>query len=204
MSIAVLNISRKTIPFIIEKVRLVINNMTGNAAYTTPVPPLATMTSQTDDLETKFQDAINLGKTQKSLMYIALATLRDSARSLTGYVQSASSGDETLILSAGFDVKRTRVPAGILPPPANLRSVFGNLAGEIILRWAGVPKKLFYRVQINDTPGDNTKWKDFAYTAKNRLVATGLISDKVYEFRIASVSADGLGEWSDITSHKAL
>lgn len=202
MTVAVLNLSGKTVLFVIEKIRSVITAMTGNPTYAAPVPPLPILTGLVDDLETKYQDAINGGKDKKALVRVALALLKDSSRTLTGYVQSASGGDEVRILSAGFDIKRPRTPVGILPPPANVRSVFGNVAGEIILRWAGVDGKLVYKVQMNDTTASG--WTDYTYTGKNRLVVSGLVSDRVYEFRIACISAEGIGNYSDITSHKAL
>jgi hypothetical protein len=204
MAIAVLNLSRKTILEIVDKVRIVIGKMTGNAAYTTPVPTLLEMTDAADDLELKYQEAENRDKNKKKLMRLSLKDMRNKIRTLTGYVQGASGGDETLILSAGFDIKNPRTPSEILPPPGNVRSVFGKVPGEIILRWAGVKRKLAYKVQINDTPGDESKWQDYTFTGKNRLVAGGLISDKIYAFRVATQSPKGLGNYSDPTQHKAL
>ncbi len=177
--------------------------MTGNVSYTTPVPPLATMTTETDDLETNFQDALKGDRDKKALMRIALTTLRDDLRTLTGYVQSASDGDETKILSAGFDVKSPGIPVGILPPPGNVRCVFGNVPGEIIMRWSGVNGRLIYKVQMNRTP-ENPLWLDYTYTGKSRLVISGLVSGNDYEFRIACISASGIGDYSDPASHKAL
>ncbi|MFI5220518.1 MAG: fibronectin type III domain-containing protein [Bacteroidia bacterium] len=201
--IAVLKISGNPVLIIIEKVRKVILMMTGNVTYTTPVPPLAQLTTETDDVETNYQDSLKGDRDKKALMRIALATLKDSLRTLTGYVQSASEGDETKILSAGFDVKSPRNPVGILPPPGNVRCVFGNVPGEIIVRWGGVKGRLIYKVQINETP-DIPRWVDYTYTGKARLVVSGLVSGNVYEFRIACISASGIGDYSDPASHKAL
>lgn len=203
MAIAVLKLTGKRVLDVVDKIRIVISMMTGNAAYTTPVPTLLSLTTQTDELETRYQAAINGGKDKKLLVQLALRALKSSVVTLTGYVQSASEGDEEKILSAGFDVKRPRTPVGILSPPTGVRSAFGNHAGEIIVRFGGVKGKLVYKVQINDTPGDETKWVDYLYTGKNRFVAQGLITDKWYSFRIATLSAQGLGGWSDSTSQKA-
>ncbi|HKR05278.1 MAG TPA: fibronectin type III domain-containing protein [Bacteroidia bacterium] len=204
MATTALNLSGKPVSYIIEKARFILAKMTGNVTFPTPIPTLIVLVALIDALSLAYENALGGGKVQKALMRLALKDLLDALKTMSGYVQSVSAGDETKILSSGFDVRRPRTPAGILPPPVNLRSVFGFLPGEIIVRWGGVKKKLIYKMQINDTPGDETKWKDHTYTGRNRLVVTGLVSDKMYEFRIASISAEGLGSYSDPSAHKAL
>lgn len=204
MATVALNLSGRPVSYVIEKARLILQKMTGNASFPTPIPTLAILGGLIDALSDAYENALNGGKTQKALMRIALKDLKQSLVTMSGYIQSVSAGDETMILSSGFDVKRPRTPAGILAPPANLRAVFGNVSEEIILRWAGVAKRLIYKVQINDTPGDETKWKDYTYVGKIRLVVPGLTSDKMYAFRVATISAAGLGNFSDPASHKAL
>lgn len=204
MAIAVLKLTGRPVPFVIEKMRYVILKLTGNLAFPTPVPALAALTGLTDSLETKYQEALTGARDKKALMRIALKELQTAASTLTGYVQSASAGDEGLILSAGFDVKSPRTPVGILPPPVNVRSVFGAQEGDIIVRYGGVRGRLVYKVQMNATPGDESKWVDFTYTGRNRFIANGLESGKLYAFRVASLSAEGLGSYSDPTIHKAL
>jgi hypothetical protein len=204
MSTAALNLSGKSIPFILEKARKILTDMTGNLAFPTPLPTLMVLAALIDALSLAYDNALGGGKVQKKLMRIALKDLMDALKIMLGYVQSVSEGDETMILSTGFDLKRSRTPVGILPPPVNVRSVFGFVPGQIIIRWAGVKKKLIYKIQINDTPGDETKWIDITYIGKIRLVVSGLITDHLYSFRIATISADGIGPYSDVTSHKAL
>jgi|SRR6185436_16321346 len=204
MSQVTLNLRGKPVPYIIEKARLIQTKMTGNADFPTPIPTLIILGGLIDALSLAYENALGGDKIKKSLMRIALKDLMTALNTMLGYVASVSAGDETMILSTGFDVKRPRTPAGILPPPVNVRAVFGNVPGEIILRWAGVTRRLIYKVQMNDTPADDTNWKDLTYTGKIRLGVNSLISDKVYGFRIASISAEGLGNYSDAASHKAL
>ena len=59
-------------------------------------------------------------------------------------------------------------------------------------------------MQINDTPGDETKWQDLTYTGKVRMTVSSLITDKMYAFRMASISSDGIGDYSYVAMHKAL
>ena len=204
MATGALNLSNKPVSVVIEKARLIHLRMTGNAAFTTPIPTLIVLLALIDALSLAYENALNGGIVQKALMRIALKDLMTALKTLLGYVQSVSAGDETMILSSGFDVKRPRTPVGILPPPVNVRAVFGKVPGEIILRWGGVKHKLVYKVQINDTPGDDTKWTDLTYTGKIRIVVPSLITDKMYAFRVATISSDGIGDYSDVAMHKAL
>ena len=204
MSTAALNLSGKPVSVVIEKARLIHLRMTGNVSFTTPIPTLIVLLALIDALSVAYENALNGGTVQKALMRIALKDLMAALKTMLGYVQSVSEGDETMILSSGFDVRRPRIPVGILPPPVNVRAVFGNVTGEIILRWQGVKNKLVYKVQINDTPGDDTKWVDLTYTGKIRMVVPSLITDKMYAFRVASISSDGIGDYSDVAMHKAL
>jgi hypothetical protein len=203
--IAVLKISAKPVPFIIEKVRTIILMLTGNANYTTPNPTLATLTAQTNNLDKSYQLAINGGKDKKAQMRIDLQTLKMSLNILLAYVQTTSGGDEAKILSSGFEVKRKRTPVGILPPPPNVRCDYGKHEGEVIVRHDGVPQRMLYKYQSNDTIGDDSKWQDLpdGLTGKKSIVAGGLTSGKNYGFRVATISAAGISGWSDPSFHKA-
>ncbi len=204
MARAVLNLSKKTVLFIVEKVRTIVTAMTGNATYPTPSPTLPTITTQVDDLETKYQDAIDGGKSKKVMVKTAKKTLMSSLSVLIGYIQGASGGDSDKILSAGVDVQKPRSSSGILNPPQRVRTKFGFMTGEILLLYGGVAKRLFYRIQINPTPGDANGWVDYTYTTKLRVLLTGLTSGREYAIRIATVSADGTGTWSDPVLQRVL
>lgn len=204
MARAVLNLSRKTVLFIIEKVRTIVTAMTGNAVYPSPSPTLPTITTQVDDLETKFQAAIDGGKNKKLAVRTAKKTLLSSLSVLIGYIQGASGGDSDRIISAGVDVKKPRTSSGILNPPLNVRTKFGFASGEILLLFGGVAKRHFYLVQINPTPENSNTWVDYINTTKVRVLITGLVTGQNYAIRIATVSADGTGAWSDAVIQKAL
>src|SRR6187397_2571501 len=110
MSTAALNVNGKPVSFIIEKARKILAAMTGNVSFPTPIPTLIVLEGLIDALSAAYENAINGGKTQKALMRIALKDLMAALKTMLGYVQSVSSGDETMILSSGYDVKRSRTP----------------------------------------------------------------------------------------------
>jgi hypothetical protein len=67
-----------------------------------------------------------------------------------------------------------------------------------------VESKLYYKVEINDDPANSTNFKDLSLITRNRLLVSGLVSGKEYGFRIATITTDGMGSWSDIIVQKAL
>lgn len=206
MKIAVLKISGKPIPVIIEKVRTIITKLTGNADFTTPNPTLVDLANAVDKVEISYQDGLKGGTDKKALVRFYLQYLRNLLWMLLGYIQTTSGGDEAKILSTGVDVRSKSASKGLLPAPSGVRSDYGLHAGEILIRFNGVKGRTIYKIQINDTPNDESKWRDLenGLTGKTKFIADGLVTDKMYGFRVATISAEGISEWSDATYHKAL
>src|SRR5260221_4236628 len=103
MSIAVSKLSKKTVEFIIEKVRNYITKMTGNLSYTTPNPTLASIKTENDKLEVDFNAALDGGKTLKKAVRLQRLKVMGMAFLLKANVQPPSLEDEWLIFSSGFD-----------------------------------------------------------------------------------------------------
>ncbi|HKR06246.1 MAG TPA: fibronectin type III domain-containing protein [Bacteroidia bacterium] len=205
MSIAVLKLRRKTIPVIVETVRKVVTMMTGNLSFTTPNPPLASITAQVDILDTLDQETQQGGKDKNALKKLAKDKLFGMMTALTSYVQTTTLGDEDQILSAGFELKRRPVRLGMLLPPENVRAAFGLHPGEIILRWAGVYGRLEYFAQVSTNPVNADSWADVpgGHTGRNRLAVSGLTPGQVYYFRIFTECAAGTTGPSEIANHMA-
>lgn len=202
---AVLKIRGKSVPDVVGRLRLVIQSMTGNTDYTTPSPPLATMTTETDLLDTYYQDGLAGDRNIKSLMREQLEIIFGLASLLTGYVQVTSGGDLDKIQGAGFLVKKSPSPIGLLPPPVNVRAIFGNHPGEIVTLWDGVPKRIEYMAQMSADPVTSTSWVDLpnGLTGKIKLVIGGLETGRVYWFRVFTKSSVGLSGPSDPASRMA-
>jgi len=204
MATATFRLFRLTVPELVAKVRDVIAKLIANAAtYATPNPPLPILTSQVDALDLSYQEALGGDRFKKEQMRLDRAAMMTSMSKLQTYVQLTSGGDPAKIILVA-DLKRPRTPAGIKPAPANVRAKFGFQSGEIRLLYGGVSGRIFYRVQINPTPGNNAAWADYVQTTKTRVLISGQVSGQEYGIRIATVTADGMGEWSDAVIQKAL
>jgi len=74
-------------------------------------------------------------------------------------VQDLSNGDEKLILSAGFEVKRKPAPVGLLERPENVIAKAGPTRGSLEVSWNVVPNAYLYEVQYTEAPATvDSKW----------------------------------------------
>lgn len=201
-----LGTSGKTSTALVEKGRNNVTMMTAAAAtFVTPEPTLASVTTACNALDTASQAYdFNRGKLEKEARDVAYAVLYALIGELASYVQTVSNGVKEVILSAGFDVRRTPEPLGQLPAPPNMRSVVAPYPGTIELRWGGVRGRQNYRVEYTSgDPNQVAGWSVLMITSKNRFTVEGLTSDKIYSFRVAAIGAAGISPVSDITTAKA-
>ncbi|MBK8498874.1 MAG: fibronectin type III domain-containing protein [Flavobacteriales bacterium] len=200
-----LGISGITPTTLVEKGRNHVTMLTGNAAFVTPTPPLSRITAACDALDNANQAYdFNRGKVEKEARDVAANELKDLLRELAGYVQANCNNEKDLILSAGFDVRRSASPLGELPAPGNVRALVTPFTGRIDLRWNGVRGRLIYAVYMTAIdPLDPAGWNLLTQTSKNRHTVEGLTSDRVYSFRLQTIAAAGVSPMSDLASAKA-
>src|SRR5258706_13244019 len=105
--------------------------MTLNPDFLPPNPSLATITVQVNNLEIAYENAIYGGTNLTALLREEKKKMLNLMLLLTSYVQYTSGGNETKIRGAGYEVKGSGTPVGVLPPPGNVRAEFGKHPGEI-------------------------------------------------------------------------
>jgi len=180
--------------------RQIVTSMTGNANFTTPDPALAAVTTAADELETAYneanvarQDAAAKASTQDDKDY----SLDMILVKLANYVENASSGDESKILSAGMGLRSKPAPIGALSLPSGLTATAGDKEGEIDLSWDRVNGAKSYVVEQSPEPLTSTSWKQVTISTKSSFTVLGLVSGSKYWFRVSGIGAAGQGPWSD-------
>ncbi len=188
-----------------DKTRTNITKLTGNAAFATPMPPLAALGTAADRLDSAVQAyEFSRSRLDKQERDIAFDELKGLRQDLGGYVQTVSNGDPELITSAGFEMVESRKPLGLLPAPIDVRATVRPYPGSLELRFGGVPGRLAYRTYICEgDPLDEKNWRVLSVTGKVRVVVDGLESGKNYFFRVETLGAAGASPMSDMTSAKA-
>ncbi len=198
MAITVIGFNRLSVPAQIERTRLIVTNMTGNASFSAPNPALVTITTAVDALEVAYNESRGRDKVKMALMRIRQKELLNLISSLAGYVQSTSEGDEAIILSSGFSVRKTPQPVGPVTAPKDLEVEQGTVTNSLLARWKSVTGGVAYVVEISSdaSPEDKT-FNPIGVTTKGRFQVDNLNSGEKYWIRVAAIGKEGVGPFSD-------
>ena len=199
-----LGLFRKNVPVKIEFGKHVHLNMTGNANFMTPVPTLANLLTATTDLETASNNAAGGGVLFTSIMHDKEAAFDELMTAMGNYVDGVAKGDETIIRSAGMEVKKQKTPAGVPAQVAGLEAHSGSMERAIDLNWKSVFGKLIYLVYMKADGEADDQYKLVAKPSKSKVTIEGLISGNKYWFRVEAVGSAGTGALSDPAMSRAL
>lgn len=172
--------------------------------FPTPIPPLA-------DLETALA-AFRNSATEAAYRDTRAIMIRQQKRKelvrvlkeLSKYVDTVANDDGTIILAAGFELRRPSSSySGIVPKaPAPIAEPKEIGSGRVQLRtepWAGARMYNFqFRVK-----GSAEEWRS-QLSSKSTCLIHGLDTFKEYEFRITYLGIDPTPNFSDITNSYVL
>lgn len=186
----------------IARARLIVENMTANAAtFPNPTPNLGDVTAVINAAEQAYHatlQARDLSKQRTAELAKQEDALDAMAARLASFVESASGGKEEIILSAGMDVRASNLSSGQPPsPPSSLNATTGDHEGEIDLTWNAVANARSYIVQSSPNPPTNSSWTQAAIVSISKATVSGLTGGDKYWFRVAAVGSAGNSDWSD-------
>lgn len=180
--------------------RKVVKALTGNPDFPNPQPPLATLSAGIDDLETAVGDLDKSKQETATKVSIkddkqaaAVALLRQSA----AFVEAVGGDKESLILSAGMEVRSAASPSQAPAAPGDLSTTEGDHEGEVDLHWNKIKGAKSYEIQRSPDPPTSTSWQHAAVSAKSSATISGLTSGTRYWFRVAAITSAGQSGWSD-------
>ena len=172
--------------------------MTGNVNYPTPVPTLADIRTANDAYITSLARVENGSREDTVIKNTNRASLEVMLKALATYVQTASNGEEAIILSSGFDVNKKPTTVGTLSKPENITVKQGANKGSVILNCDVVDSAQFYEFEYTNFPAvTDSLWIQKTSTKRNLLV-DGLTSGKQYAFRVAAAGSNPSRIWSEI------
>lgn len=195
-----LNLARLSIADLLLRAADIKTKMTGNANFTTPIPPLTELTTQITALTTS-NNAYNQGeltqKQNKTARDNDAETLRALLSQLASYVEAASGGDAAKILSAGMDTKSVAAPIGVPEMVASLALTASDNEGELDAQWDPVRGAKSYEMEISADPITASSWVMRPSVPKSLAKLTGLTSGSKVWVRVRAMGAAGPGAWSD-------
>lgn len=191
LKLSTLSIAKK-----IEKSRFIVVSMTGNANFTTPIPPLASITLNINALEAAHIAALGGGTDDTANMHAKELLLDLSLKLLAAYVEGTANPNpitaEAVILSSGMMLKTRVVHAArefvvsITENPGEVRLMTKYSANSTFI-W-----------QIAIEPEVESGWTQITQTTQAKVVKSGLNSGTRYYFRVAKVDKFGIQPWSNV------
>ena len=171
--------------------------MTGNAAYPSPVPTLATLTAAHDAFVVAVE--ANDGGVRAVLARDeARENLAEVVWQMAGYVQHACKGNRLTLVTSGFAAQRDRSPGLEQPlsPPAVLKVRQGKASGQAIVRCARVRSARLYQWRYA-TAQAPTVWILGDTTSRIASTLIGLTPATQYLLQVRVLGKQGASDWSN-------
>jgi len=181
---------------LIEFSRSSMAKMNSNPHFLAPEVPFPEMATSTDQLETDYKiSRKGGGKVATATTNASRIALETLLRRQSDYVNKVADGDESIILSSGFEPTKVPVPA-IRP----LFKVTNNgIPGQVKLTCKAVQGATAYVWQMfkGSVPADEKLWIFAGVSVQVKFVVENLDSISNYWFRVAPVIRSGVLNWSD-------
>lgn len=182
-----------------SKAAFIISSLTGNTSFPSPTPPLAELQTALQAFNAADEAALDGEKLNTAIKNQKRSELVALLVSLALYVQLTSNNDEVLLLSSGFDLKKSPAPIGVLPKPDGFKVQPGD-SGTIKLSVKKINGAKMYLFQYTTAPaGAASAWGD-VISSRTNTVITGLRSGTEYAFRAAGMGSDPSLTYSDVIS----
>lgn len=175
------------------------NGLANNAVFDNPTPSPKALHAKAVEVDLASQEIENLKlllKTKQSALDGKRQELRDLIKQARNYVELKSGGDETVILSAGMQVRSEAAVAGLLPAPQNFTVLEGANPGMVELKWKTVHGSSSYIIERSIDPPTSSSWTSGAVSTKAKFLMGNLQSGTKFWFRVAAVNSAGIGAWS--------
>jgi hypothetical protein len=181
------------VPALISFATAVVTRMTGNSAFPTPAPPLATVAAAIADLQNAETAAAAKTKGAVTVRNDKRAALVTLLRQLESYVQNQADSNlengAAVIESAGISVRKLGVRK-----PRTFTAVQGATSGTITLIAASAAHRASYEWQYS-TDGGKT-WTFAPGTLQAKTTIPALTPGASVQFKYRPVLKAGDGDWS--------
>jgi hypothetical protein len=190
---AILDFIKLAVAAKISFYRNVITKLTDSPIYVTPDVPLTEAKASVDKLETAFIAAKDGSHTAVSAMYDAEDAADDIFRILAAYVNRISAGDETAILSSGFNSSKQPVTS----QKAVLAVEDGDNSGSVYLVARAIDRAGAYIWQFakGSLPATEEGWTQAGHSTRAYYELPGLTVGSIYYFRFAAITPDGTTDY---------
>ena len=180
--------------------RNIIERMTGNVNFPTPVPSLESLTTSGDAFSASLTACLDGGRKATLLKNQNRETLLDILRELAQYVQLNCKNDPAIVVGAGFTVKKDSTLIGTLAKPQNVRVIAGPVPGSVEIRVNALHGAESYIYQYALVPANGEPVWETKFGGKSNIILKGLAPRTDYLFRVAGKGASDDEVFSDVVT----
>ena len=174
--------------------RNVVDKLTGNPRFPTPDVSMLDASAAVDALEKAIIAASDGGRTSISEMHDQEKLTDNIFRNLAAYVDRIAAGDESTILSSGFNESKQPTYSS----KAILTMLDGAHSGSVIFKGKAIPRAGAYHFQMckGAIPLTEDGWVLCGVSTRADFEVSGLDVMCIYYFRIAAITPEGLTDYS--------
>jgi len=179
----------------------IVVSLTGNAAFPTPLVPLATLGAAQAAFHDALLAAAQGGTQLTAVKNEARAALETLLRQEGSYVQAIAGQNLSTLLSSGFEAASTNRASAQLDTPV-IVGLDNGLSTQLILRLQSVANAKSYEVQTKNGGG----WTPAGiFTQARGIVLPGLTPGQTYSVQARAIGGStGYSDWSDPQSHMVM
>ncbi|SEN01686.1 Fibronectin type III domain-containing protein [bacterium A37T11] len=185
----------------------VLQFMTDNANFPTPVPDMAVYGAAVTDYAQKWEVASKGGSAQDvKLKNESRVVLIDLMKQLAFHVNTVSKGTGSMLESSGFRLIAPDRNIGIPHTPERLRLSDLELSGHMRFDFDAVTDAWEYEYTLSSgvDEGGQLLWGEVQTTTKSRSnELSGLLPGTIYRLRVRARNGRGRSDWSEAVSRMA-
>ena len=185
-----------------QKAQYILGLMTGNPAFTSPVPSLATVQNAVTAYSAALTSAAGLDRTKVAFKNSTRQGLEVLLGKLGMYVMNVALGDSAILTSSGFTLRKQDEPRYITNP-GNVTIANGITAGQFEVSVpAGKGAKSYLHQITTELPTDTTLWTSTS-SSRSRFTYSELQPGKQYWVRVAAIGARNQVAYSAVATQFA-
>ncbi|HVT86397.1 MAG TPA: fibronectin type III domain-containing protein [Chitinophagaceae bacterium] len=186
-----------------SKSRTIVELMTGNSNFPTPVPAITVIADAADDYSSSLITASTGNRADIAAKNQKRADLEELLRILASYINFTADGDRSKLLTTGYDVSKEKAPVTITKPE-NITVTNGMNPGDLVVSVNAVKGARSYVHEYADEADFAAgKWQSVT-ASQSKYVFTGLEAGKKYYCRVAAVGSRDQVVYSDPMSRIVL
>lgn len=194
-----INFSRYTDSDLETVAGFILQSMTGNAHFPSPIPTLAELQTALTTYSTALVKAEDLGRLNVAEKRQARRQLELLLGQLGMYVMYIANGDEVILTSSGYSLAKEPEPQNIANP-GNVTLGNGVSTGEMVASVKAVAGARSYIHQITADPlTPESVWQS-STSSKSKMLYSNLQPGTKYWVRIAAVGTSDQTTYSPLSS----